>query len=173
MWLIIGICGSNKYNLPTDIDICNLALGASHQSTLSLEMSMHKNVSLATKNKSYVYCLYIMSQTHSCSLTKTSNGVKDMEINQSKKRTSSHARLTIVNKSTTRKGPPQRILHPFDFGFKAMNALNQITGVEKEPHASVSELTKMNMYERKMLECQNTIEPISMCDSRDVAKQEG
>lgn len=54
-----------------------------------------------------------------------------------------------------------------------MNALNQIKGVEKEPHASVSELTKMSMYERKTLECQNMIEPISICNSRDVAKQEG
>ena len=90
------------------------------------------------------------------SLEKSLDGVKDMEVTQTKKRTSSNACLTIVDKTKNRTSSQNKSL-PLWLGFKAMNALNESNNLAKESHKSVSELVKMGMYEGEALECQDSI----------------
>ena len=90
------------------------------------------------------------------SLEKSLDGVKDMDITQTKKRSSSNACLTIVEK-TKSKANTQGRNFPLWLGFKAMNALNASQGLAKESHRSISELVKNGMYEDEALECQDCI----------------
>jgi hypothetical protein len=82
---------------------------------------------------------------HSRSLDKSFDGVKDMEMSQSKKRTS--ACLTIVEKGKI-KNVAKRNSHLW-LGFKAMNALNASRGLQEIPHKSVTELVKSGLSEKK------------------------
>ena len=86
------------------------------------------------------------------SLEKSLDGVKDMEVTQTKKRTSSNACLTIVDKTKNRSSSQSKTL-PLWLGFKAMNALNASNNLTQENHKSVSELVKIGMYEKEALEC--------------------
>ena len=99
---------------------------------------------------------YFCRMAYSRSLEKSLDGVKDMEVSQNKKRLSSHASLTIVDKTKSRSSTQEKHL-PLWFGFKAMNALNLSKGLAKESHKSVSELIKLGMYENEALECQDCI----------------
>jgi hypothetical protein len=90
------------------------------------------------------------------SLEKSLDGVKDMEVTQTKKCSSSNACLTIIEK-TKNKSNTQGKTYPLWLGFKAMNALNASKGSAKENHRSVSELVKNGMDEDEALECQNCI----------------
>ena len=100
--------------------------------------------------------LYACRMAFSQSLEKSLDGIKDMEVTQTKKRSSSNACLTIVEK-TKNKTNTQGKTFPLWLGFKAMNALNASQGLAKESHRSVSELVKSDMYEDEALECQDCI----------------
>ena len=106
-----------------------------------------------THNKKVVY---VCRMAFSRSLEKSLDGVKDMEITQTKKWSSSNACLTIVEK-TKSKSNTQGKSYPLWLRFKAMNALNSSKGLAKESHRSVSDLVKNGMYEDEALECQDCI----------------
>ena len=99
---------------------------------------------------------YFCRMAYARSLEKSLDGAKDMELTQSKKRTSSIASLLVVEKAKN-KSNPQSKNFPLWLGFKAMNNLNESQGLPKESHKSVSELIKIGMYESEALECQDCI----------------
>lgn len=80
------------------------------------------------------------------SLDKSFDGARDMEVLQSKKRTSSHACLIIVDK-TKNKTTVQRKTFSLWLGFKILNVLNASKELSKETHKNVRELVKLGMYE--------------------------
>jgi hypothetical protein len=100
--------------------------------------------------------VYVCRMAFSRSLEKSLDGVKNIEVTQTKKRSSSNACLTIVEK-TKNKSNTQGKSYPLWLGFKAMNALNASKSLAKESHRSVSELVKNGMYEDEALECQDCI----------------
>ena len=69
--------------------------------------------------------------TYSRSLDKSFDGVRDMEITQTKKRTSSHACLIIVDKTKNIPNTQGKRL-PLWFGFKVINVLNANEGLTKK-----------------------------------------
>ena len=80
-----------------------------------------RRISIATKSNIQIWCLCRMA--HSRSLDKSFDGVRDMETSQTKKRTSSTACLTIVEKNKN-KTASKKNTHLW-LGFKALNALNE------------------------------------------------
>lgn len=109
--------------------------------------------SIATKNNIRIWSLCRMA--HSRSLDKSFDGVRDMETSQTKKRTSSTACLTVVEKNKN-KNASKKNTHLW-LGFKALNALNESKGLGQIAHRSVSELVKFGMSEKEALECQNCV----------------
>ena len=92
--------------------------------------------SRSKRKKSKVYndnISYFCRLAYARSFKKSLDGVKDMEVTQSKKRTSSIASLTVVEKGKN-KSNPQSKNFPLWLGFKAMNALNESQGLPKESH---------------------------------------
>ena len=89
-----------------------------------------------TCNNNILYCC---KMAYARSLEKSLDGVKDMDVTQTKKRTSSNASLTIIDK-TKNWSSTQRKTLPLWLGFKAMNALHASNKLAKESHKSVSEL---------------------------------
>ena len=89
--------------------------------------------------------LYTCRMAFSRSLEKSLDGVKDMDVTQTKKRSSSNACLTIVEK-TKSKANTQGKNFPLWLGFKAMNALNASQWLAKESHRSVIDLVKNGIY---------------------------
>ena len=110
-----------------------------------------RRISIEIQSNTKSSCLCRMA--YSRSLDKSFDGAKDMEMSQSKKRTS--ACLTIVEKGKI-KNVTKRNSHLW-LGFKAMNALNASRGLEEIPHKSVTELVKSGMSEKEALECQNCV----------------
>ena len=104
----------------------------------------------------YNKVVYVCRMAFSRNLEKSLDGVQDMEVTQTKKRSSSNACLTIVEK-TKNKSHTQGKTYPLWLGFKAMNALNISKGLAIESHRSVSDLVKNGMYEDEALECQNCV----------------
>ncbi len=82
---------------------------------------------------------YFCRMAYSRSLEKSLDGVKDIEVSQNKKRLSSHASLTIVDKTRNRSSTKKKNLSLW-LGFKAMNALHASNKLAKESHKNVSEL---------------------------------
>ena len=93
-----------------------------------------ENISKTYNNNILYFCI----MTYARSLEKSLDGVKDMEVTQKKKRTSSNACLTIVDKTKNRSSSQRKTL-PLWLGFKTMNALNASNKLAKEKHKSVSE----------------------------------
>ena len=91
--------------------------------------------------------------SHSRNLDKSFEGAKDMEISQNKKRTSSIASLTIVEKNKNKSNTPKKNPRLW-LGFKALNASK---GLDMIPHKSVSELVKSGMSDKEALESQNCV----------------
>ena len=112
-----------------------------------------RRISIETESNTKIFCLCRMA--YSRSVDKSFDGVKDMETSQNKKRNSTHACLTIVEKGKN-KNEGKRNSHLW-LGFKAMNALNASRGLEEIPHKSVSDLVKSGMSENEALECQNCV----------------
>ena len=136
--------------------INNIFLKPSLQSPLihkwkGIRLRSKKNIS-KTYNNNILYCCRM---AYARSLEKSLDGVKNMEVTQTKKRTLSTASLTIVDKTKNRSTTQGKTL-PLWFGFKAMNALNASNKLAKENHKSVSELVRMGMYEGEALECQDS-----------------
>ena len=135
----------------------NLFLAPPLQSPLIHKWKGERSRSKNTLPKNLNYNMfYFCRMAYSRSLEKSLDGVKDIEVSQNKKRLSSHASLTIVDKTRNRSSTQEKNL-PLWLGFKAMNALNSNKGLPKESHKSVSELIKLGMYENEALECQDCI----------------
>ena len=100
--------------------------------------------------------LDVCRMTYARSLEKSLDGVQDMEVTQTKKRTSTSTCVAIIDKTKNRSTNQEKTL-PLWLGFKARNALNASKGLAKVSHKSVSELVKMGMYESEALECQDCI----------------
>ena len=97
--------------------------------------------------------LFLCRMSHSRNLDKSFEGAKDMEISQNKKRTSSIASLTIVEKNKNKSNTPKKNPRLW-LGFKALNASK---GLDMIPHKSVSELVKSGMSDKEALESQNCV----------------
>ena len=107
-----------------------------------------------TKNNNQIF--FPCRMAYSRNLDNSFNGVQDMETSQTKKRNSSNACLTILEKTKSKSNTPKRNAHLW-LGFKAMNALNASKGIEEVAHKSVSELMRMGMSDKEALECHDCI----------------
>ena len=114
--------------------------------------SRSKRKTPKTHNNEMMYCCRM---AYPRSLEKSLDGVKDMEVTQTKKRTSSNASLTSEKNKT--KPNSSGKYFPLWLGFKAMNALNASKGLPMDSHKSVSDLIKIGMYENEALECQDCV----------------
>ena len=115
-------------------------------------------ISITTNHN--IQILLLCRMAHSRNLDRTFDGIKDMETSQNKKRTSSYASLTIVEKNKNKSNTPKKNGHLW-LGFKAMNALNVSKGLDEVAHRSVSELVKFGMSDKEALECQNCVSSYS------------
>ena len=111
-----------------------------------ISMDIHNNTKLIS----------LCRMAHSRNLDKTFEGAKDMEISQNKKRTSSFASLTVVEKRKTKSNTPKQTPRLW-LGFKALNALNESKGLDMVTHKSVSSLVLGGMSDKEALECQNCV----------------
>lgn len=84
-----------------------------------------RNTFLATNHNSHMCCFHIMAQIHNLSIT--FDGIKDMDVSQSEKHSSSYACLSIVAKIRSQNSFQENPF-PLWLGFKAINTLNQMKG---------------------------------------------